>query len=164
MIPENPLFCSYSGTPSSSTRDEVRFWCQDTDEGFWLMTDDEYDYVIDYVTQHTNGNPVWIASVMCNAIAAKFTREVSVSGDGISVDIGSLQRKYLDLAMTLREQHDEEHGNLDLPSLIPASMDTETTPLLFGIGMNDNFQAGLQDYGGRRLFKSRQFESPETEF
>jgi hypothetical protein len=88
-------------------------------------------------------------------IASKFTREVSVSADGVSVDVGSLQRKYLDLAASLRDAFDETNGNVELPTLaLPMATwarDWSSPPLLFGIGMSDNFEAGLQDYGWRRL-------------
>ena len=167
MIPESNELCTYSGDPSASLRDEVRFWCQDTDSDFWLMTDWEYDYLIEFTSVQTNNHPMWIASVACTVIASKFTREVSVSADGVSVDVGSLQRKYLDLSSSLREQYDEEHGNMDLPTdgqaLGTYSYDPNIPPLLFGIGMGDNFEAGLQDYGWRRLYTSRSSGSPETE-
>lgn len=152
-LPEDPDLCSYSGDPSTSLRDEVRFWCQDTDADFWLLADAELDYLIEFVTETTNSDPLWLASVAALAIASKFTREVSVSADGVSVDVGSLQRKYLDLAGALRDQYDETHGDLDLPtlSLSRYSESLDIPPLLFGIGMADNFEAGRQDYGHRRL-------------
>lgn len=166
-IPESSEFCTYSGDPSSTLRDQVRFWTQDTDPSFWLLTDWEYDYLIEYNTTNTNNDPMWVAAVACTVIASKFTREVSVSADGVSVDVGSLQRKYLDLAASLREAFDETHGDLALPTLaLPSSwaQDVTIAPLLFGIGMGDNFEAGLQDYGWRRLGLERYANNPETEF
>lgn len=140
-------------------RDQVRFWCQDTDADFWLLTDWEYDYLIEYNFENTNDNAVWIASIACTIIASKFSREVSVSADGVSVDVGSLQRKYLDLASSLREAYDEENGEMTLPTAgMPYGgyqYDPSIPPLLFGIGMSDNFYAGLQDYGWRRLYADR---------
>jgi len=159
MIPESSANCSYSGDPSTSLRDQVRFWTQDTDADFWILTDWEYDYLIEYTFQNTNDHPIWIASVACTVIASKFAREVSVSADGVNVDVGSLQRKYLDLASSLREAYDEEHGDMDLPTAsVPMgdqTYDPSIPPLLFGIGMSDNFAAGLQDYGWRRLYTPR---------
>lgn len=159
MIPADPSQCTYSGDPGFSTRDAVRFWCQDTDPNFWILTDWEYDYLIEFVTGNTNNDPVWIASVACNAIAGKFAKETSVSADGVSVDLGSLQRKYMELASSLRDQYDEQHGDMELPTLqLPLSAegrDMSLPPLLFGIGMSDNFEAGNQDYGWRRLYADR---------
>lgn len=155
MIPADPARCSYSGDPTSSLRDAVRFWAQDTDSDFWLLTDDELDYLIEQTTQTTNDHPVWIASRVCLAIAAKFTREVNVSADAVSVSVGELQRKYLTLAQMLRESWDEEHGDMTVPApLAWPEEDPALPPTLFGIGMNDNFEAGRQDYGGRRFNKS----------
>jgi hypothetical protein len=168
VIPESSTLCSYSGDPSSTLRDQVRFWCQDTDENFWILTDWEYDYLIEFTAENTNTDPVWIASVACGVIASKFTREVTVSADGVSVDVGSLQRKYMDLAVALRDQYDEQHGDLSLPTAdLPTNAytnDPTIPPLLFGIGMSDNFYAGLQDYGWRRLTASNRYSAPETDF
>ena len=151
MIPADPAQCTYSGDPATSLRDAVRFWAQDTDSEFWIMTDVELDYLIDHVTRTTNDHPVWIASVVCIAIASKFTREVNVSADAVSVNVGDLQRKYLTLAQMLRESWDEEHGDLSLPQpVVWPNEDPSVPPTLFGIGMGDNFEAGLQDYGWRR--------------
>jgi hypothetical protein len=156
VIPADPVRCHYSGDPSESPLDAARFWCQDTDPSFWILPDEEYEYLIDFISANTTDDPLWIASVCCTIIASKFTREVSVSADGVSVDVGALQQKYLTLAASLRDQYDETHGDLVLPSnsypygsYVP---DTSVPPLIFGIGMSDNFEAGLQDYGWRRYY------------
>lgn len=165
-IPESSDDCSYSGDPSTTMMDAVRFWAQDTDTSFWLLTDTEYGYLIDFVTLTTNDDPIWIASVACTVIAAKFTREVSVNADGVSVDVGSLQQKYRELAMTLRDAYDETHGNLEIPSNTiyahtNGANDPSIPPLLFGVGMNDNFEAGRQDYGNRRLSQTEEYTTLE---
>lgn len=150
MIPADPTQCTYSGDPASSLLDAVRFYSQDTDSSFWILTDEEMQYLIDETVRTTNDNPIWIASRVCIAIAAKFTREVNVSADAVSVNVGDLQRKYLTLAQMLREAHDEEHGEMALPGPARPGDDLHIPPLLFGIGMSDNFEAGRQDYGYRR--------------
>ena len=152
---------TYSGLPGNSPRDAVRFWVQDTDPSFWLLSDDEIDYLILWVSDTTNDDPMWIASVCATVIASKFTREVSVSADGVSVDVGSLQQKYRDLAMTLRDAYDETHGDMELPSNDVMVRDMTLPPLLFGIGMSDNFEAGNQDYGDRRLDTSGMYSPLE---
>jgi hypothetical protein len=165
-IPENSALCSYSGDPMMSVLDAVRFWTQDTDTSFWLLTDIEYLYLIDWISVTTNDDPMWIASVACTVIASKFTREVPVSADGVSVDVGQLQQKYRDLAMTLRDAYDETHGSLVIPwNTIYAHSNAYNDPsipaLLFGIGMNDNFEAGRQDYGNRRLSPAEDYTDLE---
>jgi len=151
-VPADPAACTYSGDPDTSLRDAVRFWVQDTDNSFWIFTDTEIDYISEWVITTTNSDPIWIASVVASVAAAKFTRELSVSSDGVSVDLGSLQQKYRDLAMTLRDMYDETHGDLELPSNILniGQYDPTVPPLLFGIGMGDNFEAGNQEYGWRQ--------------
>lgn len=151
-VPANPAECTYSGDPDTSLRDAVRFWSQDTDSSFWIFTDTEIDYISEWVINTTNSDPIWIASVVATVAAAKFTRELSVSSDGVSVDLGSLQQKYRDLAMTLRDMYDETHGMLQIPDHIMniGVYDPTMPPLLFGIGMSDNFEAGNQEYGWRQ--------------
>ena len=43
-------------------------------------------------------------------LAAKFAREVNVSGDGTSVGVEALQSKYEQLAVSLRDEHKARYG------------------------------------------------------
>ena len=161
-LPEDPSLCSYTGDPATSLHDAVRFWAQDADPDFWFLTDSEIDYITEFVSDTTNSDPMWIASVVAISIAAKVTREVSISADGVSIDTASLQQRFLTLAQTLRDAYDETHGDMELPTpaLSGHNPDPRVPPLLFGIGNSDNFDAGRQDYGDRRLITSDDIEDP----
>lgn len=67
---------TYSGNPASSTRDAVRFYCQDVDIEDPFLMDEEIDFIISQ-WEHVNDHPIYYAAVACETIAAKFTREIS---------------------------------------------------------------------------------------
>lgn len=139
---------SYSGDPSASDLDQVRFYVQDVDPARQLLSNEEIEFLlaqwIDAVA-----SPLYVAAVAAEVIAAKFVPEVNVSGDGISVDQGSLQQRYNDLAASLREQYKAlyQYEPVDLSSVMAQMRDATIVPLSFGVGMHDNRWAGLQDYG-----------------
>lgn len=142
---------SYSGDPSASDLDEVRFHLQDTDSTDPLLTDEEIEFVIDAWVDNVGTN-VWAAAICAETIAAKFAREVSVSGDGVSVGVEALQDKYEALALSLRDQHKSKVGAAGVPTaggtIFDDTFDSRIKPLSFGKGMHDSQRVGRQDYGG----------------
>lgn len=90
---------SYSGNPSSSERDAVRFLVGDTDTNDQLLSNEEIDYL---VTLH--GSVHRIASESARAIAAKFARLMNRSIGGLSADFSAKYRQYLELADNLLEK------------------------------------------------------------
>lgn len=140
---------TWSGDPSSSTLDELRFYIQDTDTSFQLLSDEELTFLLDtYADQF--GHVLAVAAMACEVIAAKFARQVDASADGVSVSLGQLQQRYNDLAQSLRDQFklvgsDNLAGALDAMFSDVSVFDIE--PLVFGVGFMDNFRAGQQDYG-----------------
>jgi len=141
---------SYSGDPADSDLDAIRFFCQDTDTEDQLITDEEIEYLYNLWTP-VYGNNLMVASMVAEAIAAKFTREVAYSADGVSVAVEQLQQKYNDLASSLRDQYkqyDIGAGVMLQGVLYSEQMDPLIKPTIFAIGMNDNKRAGQQEYGG----------------
>lgn len=145
---------TYSGDPSTSPRDETRFWLQDTDGDMPLLADVE----IDFLLVSTSSVPLLAASIGAEVLGAKFAREVDVSADGVSVGVSALQQRYNDLAQSLRDQWrvlgDVSNGlgsDADSSYLydLMAGHIPGMPPLLFGIGFMDNPEAGQQDYGWR---------------
>lgn len=140
---------TYSGTPSTSTLDEVRFWTQDTQTSFQLLQDEELTFLINsYLPVY--GSAVAVAAIACEVIAAKFARQVDTSADGVSVSLGSLQQRYNDLAESLRAQYAElgaENMSEALDQMFADISQSEIEPLVFGVGFMDNYRAGQQDYG-----------------
>lgn len=143
---------TYSGNPASSTRDAMRFYCQDVDINDTFLTDEELDYIISswaHVTDHA----IYLAAIACEAIAAKFARELSYSADGVSVQAGELQAKYNQLANDLREQYKaiDIGGGPDVGGILIGDVYDDTIkPLTWAKGMHDNIEAGQQDFGGEQ--------------
>lgn len=143
---------SYSGDPSASDLDEVRFHLQDTDTTDQLMSDEEIQFTIDKWVDVVGTN-LWAAAICAETLAAKFAREVSVSADGVSVSVQDLQDKYDALAMSLREQHKTFTGAAGSPTangtVFDVEQDDTIRPLAFGKGMHDNIRGGIQDRGNQ---------------
>jgi hypothetical protein len=89
---------SYSGDPTSSLKDQVRFYIGDTDTNNQLLSDEE----ICSITS-TYFNPFWAAGVAANTLAARFapTTEEKVGAWG-----GAYQQRYdhfLQLSKDMKE-------------------------------------------------------------
>lgn len=138
---------SYSGNPSTSERDAIRFYIGDIDPSLPLLQDEDIDFLI------LKWGPVYNSDLLTAAGAAEiianhFAREVSVSADGVSVGSNELQQKYNDLAMNLREMYKiEQIGTPILTGIWDNTWDPSLKPLRFGIGFTDNYLVGRQDYG-----------------
>lgn len=141
---------SYSGDPSTSPKDEVRFHLQDTDAGFPLLTDEEIDFQIDeWLPKYDS--LIYVAATCADVVSRKFVGIVAVSADGVSVNTADLADRYRLLATELRAQHKASQIGADINIdnvLIGHGRDSGIRPLRFGVGLHDNPEAGNQDYGG----------------
>jgi len=140
---------TYSGNPGSSDKDSVRFYVGDTDSSFPLLTDEEVQFLLDQWNTDYNA-PLYVAAVAAEVISGRFAREVSVSADGVSVQLSELQERYNNLAVSLRDQYKALYGFFDpvtAANILSIEWDPEIKPLVFGIGFNDNYLAGRQNYG-----------------
>ena len=142
---------TYSGNPSNSPLDEVRFYIQDTNTSDQLLSDEEINYLI------AKWYPVYVSFILvaanaCDIISSKFAREVTYSADGISVGANELQQKYTLLAKSLRDQYKMEQSPGGAPDvggiMYGEEFDPSIIPLTWSKGMNDNYRAGRQDFGG----------------
>jgi len=140
---------TYSGIPGTSLLDETRFYIQDTDQSFPLLTDEEMNFLLDtYMPIY--GSTLAVGAMACEVLAARFARDVDTSADGVSVSLGSLQQRYNDLAASLRDQY-KEIGSGELAHTLDQMFSDvsiyEIEPLVFGVGFMDNYRAGQQDFG-----------------
>jgi len=87
---------SYSGNPSNSTQDAVRFLVGDTDTNDQLISNEEIAY---FVSEFNNARRS--ASEAARAIAAKYARLMNRSIGGLSADFSAKYRQYLELADSL---------------------------------------------------------------
>jgi len=136
---------SYSGNPSDSEKDAVRFLVGDTDINDQLVTDEEIAYYISEFPQSS----YHAAAEVADSIAAKFAREVSHSGDGLSYSAEQLQSNYADLAARLRRQAGRRFrgagpyvGGISRRERELADTDSDKIP--------SSFRSEMHDYPGTR--------------
>lgn len=144
----------YSGDPSASEIDAVRFWAQDTGNPP-LLSDAEIQYVIDFAESSLGDgvtvSPVLIASYVCDHIAGKYVGWVSITADGVSYSGDQLQQRYNALADQLRKSEKRLTeagaapyvGGILTGEFPPPGVDAPN----FGIGMDDNPEAARQAGG-----------------
>ena len=133
---------SYSGNPSASTRDAVRYHLGDTDPDDPLMSDGELDYLItDWSLISTS--PRLIAADAAENLANRYAREVTVSADAVTAQLQELVGNYRALAVSLRAQDANRNlGGPDLGVDADSVPDPSVRPLNFSIGMHDNKRSG----------------------
>lgn len=144
---------TYSGNPSESEVDAVRFLIGDTDDEEPLLHDEEIIYLSSLWTLQFS--IYWTAAMAAEAIAARFAREVTFNSDSQTISTSELQQKYLTMAERLRALHHAMPmgAGVDAGGMLKGEMlDPTVNPLAFGRGMHDDVEAGEQDFGN---FKKR---------
>lgn len=101
---------TYSGDPTSSLRDEVRFLYGDTDPGDPLLSDEELAYLI-----AANVEPFPTASAAATRLAAHFARKAQEE------TLGRRREKYGDRAKAFRDLAEELLAGPGSTGLIAAS-------------------------------------------
>lgn len=124
----------YGGDPSASGIDAVRFWAQDTGSPE-LLSDAEYDYLIDFTGLDPDQDPLDIAAYAADRIAAKFAGEVSISADGVNYSGDQLYAKYQALAKELRQTARDRTGQ-------------GARPFVGGLGRGRQFALAMHDHPG----------------
>jgi hypothetical protein len=152
---------NYSGDPAASVLDELRFIVQDTLPDRPLLTDEECNYLLaNWMDRYSS--VIYVAAVAAAQISRKFAGVVSVSSDGVTVDVEKISDRYAAMALQLRSEYAASMvgGEVDLSSIMfDAELDSQIKPLTFGIGMHDNPAAGEQDFSGKVV--PPRFEFPE---
>lgn len=115
---------TYSGNPSSSDKDAVRFLIGDTDETFPLVQDEEIQFALG-----TEANVYAAAAKCCEALAARFSREADRRMGSVSVQSSQKASAYKEMARDLRKK--AGLGNL------PYSGASDSAPV---------FTKGMMDY------------------
>lgn len=140
---------TYSGNPSSSPRDQVRYYLQDTDPDDPQMSDAELDFLIaDWYS--VTASYILVAATAAEILSVRYAGEVTVSSDAVIVALEQLQEKWAAAAMRLRAmQARKDIGGPDAGDIdLYEQPDPSIKPLSFDKGMHDNRYAGRQDYGG----------------
>ena len=100
---------NYSGDPSSSDKDKVRFLIGDTDTNEQLLTDEEIDFLIG---KHDS---IWgTCAEACESIAAQYSKRSDVGlGGGMDSDISQKAQQYRDMAKEFRRKSAGAHVPFD---------------------------------------------------
>ena len=93
---------TYSGDPSNSTVDEVRFLIGDTDTSDQLLSDEEITYLISvHVDQGASYSNYLAASASCKAIAASLAKKIDKTVGSLSLSLSQKFDHYNQLAEQL---------------------------------------------------------------
>ncbi len=93
---------TYSGAPGTNAKDEVRFLVGDTDPADPLVQDEEINFVLTGFPDEAGRNNYQAASVVAEAIAARFARKADRSIGTLSVQAKQQHDHYVDVAKRLR--------------------------------------------------------------
>lgn len=115
---------SYSGDPLNSTLDELRFTIGDTDSASPLLSDKELEFAL---IQHDQ-NVVKAAIISCEAILAKWAKEVTYKTESETVNLSDRAKAVRGVLADLRLK--DTKGTKCFPQVLGA-------PSIFEIGMND---------------------------
>lgn len=130
---------TYSGDPSSSDRDAIRFLIGDTETLDQLVTDEEIAYAL---TQQPSINLA--AALVCDAIAAKFAREADRRVGDVSLSASQRAEAYRTKARDLRT-----NGlSLALPSFGGRSISEKETLDEDSDAVQPSFRIGQDDHPG----------------
>lgn len=147
--PAEPTW-SYSGDPASSDKDAVRFYLQDVEEAEPFLSDEEINHLVNTYLDRFK-SPIAVAALAAEILSNRFAREMSVSGDGVSIDTAALQQRFNEVATNLRELYKQEsHTEVfldDFSGVLAHGFDDSLAPLSFGLGMHDFYEAGSQFHG-----------------
>lgn len=129
---------TYSGDPSLSDRDKVRFWIKDTDDADPLLMDPEIDYVLSIYP-----DPIMASAQCCRAIAAKFAQKVNRRVGDLSINYSDRQKHYLDLAAQFEQQGamnglSPYSGGTSLADIVTVEENTDRAAPSFRRGQFDN--------------------------
>lgn len=142
---------SYSGDPTTSPTDEIRFLLQDTNTSDQLLQNEEIQFFSDKMDLVT-GSRTMTAAYLADILAARYAREVAISADGVNVQAEALQDKFTSMAASLRAMA----GIVDMAGVGPSVGGTgdplddcspSLPPKTFTSEMHDNRWAGSQTPG-----------------
>ena len=131
---------NYSGNPSASNLDSVRFLCGDTDIRDQQLQDAEINFLLS-----NYGNIYKCAAYACKDIAAKYGRQVDKSVGDLRLSYSQRQKSYSDLSKDLLRQ-----------SALRSAL-----PYAGGISKQDKEQNRLDPDTVQPAFTKKQFHYPE---
>lgn len=125
---------SYSGDPSASSVDQVRFLMGDTDSTNPQLSNEE----ITYLLNAWNNVPYLAAAEGCMAIAGKYQSKADFSRSVGDLSITTMYQKIAD-GMHIRAEHLRNQAVRDVPPTVQFYTDANSNvfgPMMFSIGMD----------------------------
>jgi len=130
---------TYSGDPSASDRDEVRFLTGDTDTTDQQATDEEIAYAV--ANEPTN---VSAAIRVLRALAGKYARKADKDVGDLKIKWSQVSKNYMDMAKFLEDSDSSSvlptpyAGGISVSDKQSVDQDTDRINPSFTRGMNDN--------------------------
>lgn len=94
---------TYSGDPTDSAKDEVRFLIGDTDSSSQLISDEEVNYLVGIYPASAGTANFLAAAAAARSIAARYTGAVSKQVGSLRINLAERASQYAELAKTLEE-------------------------------------------------------------
>ena len=127
---------TYSGDPSSSDSDQVRFLIGDTLTADQLVSDEEIAWAL------TQGSVYNAAAICSRAISATFSRMADKTVDDLSIKYSQKSNQYADLAISLESKNAHKSlgvygGGISVADKESNELDTDRVSPSFTKGMTD---------------------------
>lgn len=125
---------SYSGDPSLSDKDAVRFLLGDTDSAVFVLTDPAILYLLTVY-----GNPFLAGAAAARSLAATYAKRVSKRVGPLAISYSDLSRNYFDLADRLQSQGEQigatiYAGGTSISDMTAVSANKDRVPQPFARG------------------------------
>jgi hypothetical protein len=132
---------TYSGDPSTSTRDEARFHAQDTNRDDQQLSDEEWNYLL---TEHSD-NAVQAAVHATDILAAQYSRRADKSVGDLSISYNQIAENYRKLQRTLSRRlglvtAGVFAGGISISDKLSNEQDSDL--------VKPSFRRGMHDYDG----------------
>lgn len=109
---------TYSGNPSSTTRDSVRALIGDTDTTDQLLSDEEIAFALD----QANDEIYAAAAIAIRMVLPKFARLVDTSIESVSVRYGERVKSFTELLSQLEAKAESVTGSVAIPQVFGVSV------------------------------------------
>lgn len=129
---------TYSGDPSSSDGDFVRFVLGDTESSTMQLTDEEIEAAL-----RLYPNTDLAAAFLAENLAGRFARKVDKSVGDLSISYGNIAKNYIDMALRLRRSASVDGappyaGGISVSDKQSTESNTDRVAPIFTKGMHDN--------------------------
>ena len=127
---------TYSGDPSNSDADQVRFLIGDTLTADQLLSDEEIAWAL------TQGSAYNAAAICSRAISANFSRMADKAVDDLKINYSQKSKQYADLAINLESKESHKAlgvygGGISVADKLSNELDTDRVSPSFTKGMTD---------------------------